>query len=93
MTLGNWLFLVEFIVGFITISNSAVLFLVSKRVGEFMTNSLRIAPKNHLWVVGCFEHFLLGMIIVTKVIIPDFPRALKKFHEHSKKELDRLYEQ
>jgi len=93
MTLGNWLFLVEFIVGFITISNSGVLFLVSNRFDEFLTNTLRIAPKNHLWVVGCFEHFLLMMIIFTKVFIPDFPRALRKFHEHSKKELDRLFEQ
>ncbi|MFO0116973.1 MAG: hypothetical protein ACK521_04955 [bacterium] len=93
MSLGNWSFVVEFIVGFVTISNSAVLFLVSDRFGEFLTNTLKIAPKNHLWVVGCFEHFLLMMIILTKVFIPDFPRALKKFYENQKKELDRLFEE
>jgi hypothetical protein len=82
MSLGNWTFVVEFIVGFVTISNSAVLFLVSTRFKDFLTNTLHIAPKNHLWFVGIFEHFLLMMIILTKVFISDFPRPLKKYYEN-----------
>ena len=88
MSLGTWIGVVEFIVGVVTISNSLVLFLVSKRFKDFLTNSLRIQPKDHLWFVWIFEHFLLATIIMTKVLIPDFPRPLQKYYEHTKKELD-----
>ena len=85
MSLGTWILVVEFIVGFVTISNSLVLFIVSQQFKDFLTYSLGILPENHLWFVGIFEHFLLATIIITKVMIPDFPRPLQKYYEQTKK--------
>lgn len=88
MTLGSWLTVIEFLIGFVTISNSAILFLASGKFRSLLTDMFNIKPENQIWAVGIFEHFLLVMVILTKVFIPDFPRALKKYQEHHKQELE-----
>jgi hypothetical protein len=79
MSLEGWIYVVEFFVGLVSISNSAILFLVSKRFKELLTDSFRIEQDKQLWYVGIFEHSLFLVILLTKFFIPDFPRKLKKF--------------
>jgi len=88
MSLEGWIFVVEFFVGLVSISNSAILFLVSRKFKQVLSDDFKIAPQNHLWFVGIFEHFLFLVTLLTKFFIPDFPRKIKKFYEHQKHELE-----